>query len=1067
MGMAKLLAWVLFLTTLLTTVVPPAGHPPEAGLASAGGGVTRSSDVGPLPSGHTAGFTDTSEYLLGSVAVSVFLVESDGTGDVQTENWTAVDVSAVQTEVQDALAFWAAAEPRANVTFNVSFETPTVTVEPINRVCGWDPGAVFTCEEGLWVNEVMLQKGYGSGTPFFRVRTYLNDRRTALGTDWAFAAFVLNSANDTDGRFAAPPGGTSAFAYSWMGGPWLFLTRDNAGIGLGGLNEVFAHEMGHIFYATDEYNGLLESSGYRNAADEEGSGCLMDTGLPTCLSNGTREQVGWTDVDVDGYLDPVGEEPDTALTVVPPAANPGQNLTYRGNATIPALPNLNPLDAGNDIQVADVVNVSYSLDSGPWVYASPDDGAFDGDEEPFTVNLSVAAGGPHSIEVCATSSVVGREIICATDAFTVDFTLPSSFINAPGFTITNNPVLGLLATATDDGPIQEVALWYRRDAGAWTLHTTDFVSPYAFTVDTGPIGDGTYEFYTVARDQAANIEAAPALPDVTITVDTLAPVTTTSAIPPSWALGDWGVTFTPSEPGNTSFRVNGGTWVEGTFVLVYTEGVNTLEFYSRDLAGNSEAVKNATVRLDKTLPVATMVPLAPLRNDSAISLDWNASDAVSGVAATQLYYRSAGAPTWTFLVTVASPPYAWTLSNDGAWEFAAIALDVAGNSEGAPAAVEASTTLDTEAPSSTIVGLPRYHAALSFNVTVNSTDADLDHVELWVRYEIGSFVLIGNATSGNATLSVDGGSTGQGTYTLYSAAVDIAGNREAVPAIVDETILDVAPPAIVVRAPTPAPGWLLSPDVRLRWNMTDAVSGVAGAEVRVDGGAWADVGLNTSETLAGLADGSHAVQVRATDRAGNVQVVTWNLQVDTTPPQVSILTPRVNETIGNDTAIVNWTLSDSTSGVVRVTLTLNGELILDNSTSTNRTLTSLPVGANTVVVTAYDAAGISGTATVTFIVPQGPGTDGTTPPFSLWPVVFLIAVVLAVVLLFLISRRRRRAVPQEFEDMHRVEPDGAERPAMEETPTEEEAPPPRQRPAPNPFEDEPREVPRRRAGPRP
>jgi hypothetical protein len=1023
MGTAKLLALAIVVGLFLSLAAPPVGTAP-AGAPVLGDRPATRADSRASPTGHTAGFRDTSEYLLGSTAVSVIFVESEGTGDPQTENWTAGDLATAQAEILDALAWWQAQEPNASVTFDVSFLLYNVTVEPINHVCGWDAGGSFLCEEDLWVTEVMVQLGYTSGTPSTRVRTYLNDRRAALGTDWAFAAFVINSANDTDGDFVPPPGGIAANAFAWQGGPWLFLTRDNGGLGPGNISEVFAHEMGHIFYATDEYNGVPEASGYLGAMDIEGSGCLMETGVRTCLSSGTRDQVGWRDTDADAVPDIVDVEPDTQFTATPPAANPGGNLTYAGNVTVPALANLNPQDPGNDIQVADVASLAYRLDGGPWLPIAPDDGLLDSDLEPFTFNVTVTGPGPHTVEACAATAFGISETACAVHAFTVDVTLPSSSVNTPGYAITNNPVLDLLVTATDDGPIVEVTLWYSRDGGAWTLYDTDTVAPYAFTVDTRPIGDGVYGFYSMALDQAGNLEPAPATADATITVDTVAPVTSTNAILP-WSSTDVPVTFTANEPATTWYRVNGGTWVTGGSVLIYTEGPNTLEFNSTDLAGNVEATRSLTVGVDKSRPNATLRPLPAVTNNPSLLLDWDASDAVSGLAAVEVYYRRSGEASWTLIARTLSPPLAWTIPQDGTFEFATVAEDAAQNREDPASAPEAATTLDTRGPRSVIVGLPEFHDALAFNVTVvASDDLSLDHVELWLRHDIGNFTLWANGTTGNDTFLVDASALGEGTYTLYSIAVDSGGNREPEPAVKNATVVDVTRPVVAVSTPTPAPGWLVSSSPLLQWTMTDAVSLVARAEVKVDDGPWVDVGLNTSRTLPDLDEGPHTAYLRVTDHAGNERLVSWDLQVDTVAPSVAISTPGANETLGNRTAVVTWTASDATSGVVRVTVTLDAEpplaLAPDNATWT---FAPLPVGTHRVVVQAVDAAGNSAHGEVVFHVPANPDVGGDPQaPFSIWPVLFLLAVALALVILFLLSRRRRKpAFPGHLDAMHKVQ----------------------------------------------
>lgn len=66
--------------------------------------------------------------------------------------------------------------------------------------------------------------------------------------------------------------------------------------------------------------------------------------------------------------------------------------------------------------------------------------------------------------------------------------------------------------------VQHVELFYSREAGAWTQYGANFTtSPISFdSSSTG--GDGLYEFYTIATDNAGNKEVAPPLGNCEISV---------------------------------------------------------------------------------------------------------------------------------------------------------------------------------------------------------------------------------------------------------------------------------------------------------------------------------------------------------------------------------------------------------------------------------------------------------------------------------------------------------------------------------------------------------------------
>ncbi len=48
----------------------------------------------------------------------------------------------------------------------------------------------------------MAYLGYNSGDWMKRTRDYVNAMRTAKGTDWAYAVFLVDSSNDIGGDFS-------------------------------------------------------------------------------------------------------------------------------------------------------------------------------------------------------------------------------------------------------------------------------------------------------------------------------------------------------------------------------------------------------------------------------------------------------------------------------------------------------------------------------------------------------------------------------------------------------------------------------------------------------------------------------------------------------------------------------------------------------------------------------------------------------------------------------------------------------------------------------------------------
>ncbi|MFL6053606.1 MAG: OmpL47-type beta-barrel domain-containing protein [Actinoallomurus sp.] len=162
---------------------------------------------------------------------------------------------------------------------------------------------------------------------------------------------------------------------------------------------------------------------------------------------------------------------------------------------------------------------------------------------------------------------------------------------------------------------------------------------------------------------------------------------------------------------------------------------------------------------------------------------------------------------------------------------------------------------------------------------------------------------------------------------------------------------------------------------------SDTESGVAKVEYALDGGAFATY----SAPLSVNDPGSHTVQYRATDKAGNtsqVGSVTFTVVAppakDTTPPQVSAQVTGDKDADGNykDSATVTISASDTESGVATVEYTLDGDAF---AAYTKPLVVGQP-GSHTVQYRATDKAGnTSDVGTVTFKVVASQPKD-TTPP---------------------------------------------------------------------------------------
>jgi uncharacterized repeat protein (TIGR02543 family) len=108
---------------------------------------------------------------------------------------------------------------------------------------------------------------------------------------------------------------------------------------------------------------------------------------------------------------------------------------------------------------------------------------------------------------------------------TIDITPPVSSVNPIAPYWQTSAILSIEVTASDAfSGVKRIELWYRYSPdnlewGSWTLISTKTSPPWDFDF-VSPEGDGYYEFYSVAVDNAGNREVAPSKADALCAVDT-------------------------------------------------------------------------------------------------------------------------------------------------------------------------------------------------------------------------------------------------------------------------------------------------------------------------------------------------------------------------------------------------------------------------------------------------------------------------------------------------------------------------------------------------------------------
>lgn len=463
----------------------------------------------------TPGYYQTSEYMTGSVAVGIVLVESDGSVDASTEDWTETEKQQVFAEIASALDWWAGLEPRAHLRFvyDDHFSQPLPTgVEPITRPYG---------DQSRWIADTMGSLGYDASSYFTRVRDYVNDLRDAHQTDWAFTIFVVDSSSDADNRFS-----DGYFAYAYLGGPFMVMTYGNNGYGAGHIDAVAAHEIGHIFGALDQYCAAGQSctchAGYLDVENQNSQfgACASDRSsimrggvfpyVAGALDPYAAGQVGWRDSDGDDILDPL----DTAIGVsLETAVSQDGTVTATGRAEVIPFPS----PSRDDVTINTLTEVRYRFDGSPWQVAQAHDGAFDGAVEGYRLAVRVSPGR-HTLEVIAEDSAGNLSHPGAAQTILIldpiDGGLNTELYAPEGMASMEGAAYHMEGTA-----VAEVQ--YRVDGGGWrsaaALDGAFDSDEEAFRISLDSLSSGTHWVEACAVDCEGNTEINCASREIVVT----------------------------------------------------------------------------------------------------------------------------------------------------------------------------------------------------------------------------------------------------------------------------------------------------------------------------------------------------------------------------------------------------------------------------------------------------------------------------------------------------------------------------------------------------------------------
>ena len=414
-----------------------------------------------------------------------------------------------------------------------------------------------------------------------------------------------------------------------------------------------------------------------------------------------------------------------------------------------------------------------------------------------------------------------------------------------------------------------------------------------FTVTTG----STYTLYAVTGPTTSDGIGIATVSPVAVVVDATAPVTTSNA--QTSYVNNAAIVLTATDAGSgvaaTYYKVDGGTQVAGTSILVSALGAHTIEFWSVDVAGNIETHKTASFTVTAPVPVDATAPVtvsdAKATYVSSATIKLTATDAGSGVAST--YYKLDGAAQ-TAGTTIA-------VNTVGAHTIEFWSVDVAGNIETHKTAsftVTAPVPVDATAPVTVSDAKATYVSSATIKLT--ATDAGSGVASTYYKLD-------GAAQTAGTTIAVNT----VGAHTIEFWSVDVAGNIEthktASFTVTAPVPVDATAPVTVSDAKAT---YVSSATIKL--TATDAGSGVASTYYKLDGAAQ-----TAGTTIAVNTVGAHTIEFWSVDVAGNIEThKTASFTVTAPVPPTASTTTTTTITIGSKYATVRRLTPIALSGAL-------------------------------------------------------------------------------------------------------------------------------------------------------
>jgi hypothetical protein len=456
---------------------------------------------------------------------------------------------------------------------------------------------------------------------------------------------------------------------------------------------------------------------------------------------------------------------------------------------------------------------------------------------------------------------------------------------------------------------------------------------------------------TSVSDKAGNTVTASS---AAVKIDRTAPSTAIEGTSNDWVNDEVTVTLNAvdglSGVASTKYSVDGGPLSTGTSFQLSTDGDHTVEFFSTDNAGNSEAAQTVHVKIDQTAPTIGHVFTPVSYVDGAwtntnISVDFSCDDqGGSGMASctgdatvttegkNQQVLGTAGdgagnsASDIAFVSIDKSAPTikgsADRLANAEGWYDANVTVSFACDDALSGVASCSGAEVLAEGSNQSASGTTTDDAGNTASDTVSGLDIDKTAPGLtgsfasgWHTTNVTVSWTCTDSLSGPVAQPAPTVVTGEGAnLSATTNCYDRAGNSTS--KTVSGVQIDRTAPATGVSVVAQLHNGWYQAGIDVDMSASDNLSGVATTYYSVDGGPAAVY----SAAVSILEDGIHTFTFWSVDEAGNVEDKSGNsvtLKIDKTPPTLTggaTTAPNGNGWYSGDVT-VHWTCSDATSGI--------------------------------------------------------------------------------------------------------------------------------------------------------